>query len=286
MKVLVTGGAGRTGRQLAGLLAAQGHQIRIFDLPFVDYTGLEQYEIVKGDLTDPATADQVVQGVDQVLHLAAILPPASERDRAKTFAVNVDGTRHLCEAAKKHGAEMVFTSSVVVYGDSSGLTPPVRVDYPRRPVDIYGESKVASEGVVLGSGVPVTVLRISGIAVPAFLEPPKPWPFTADQRMEFVSVADVAQAIVGAVNNRGSRGKVLNIAGGPTWQTTGREYVRRYCEAYSAAGLGLDEPSFLDKVHEFDWYDTAEAQALLKYQETSFPRFLEQLQKAVEEALG
>lgn len=286
MKIVVTGGAGRTGRQLALLLAAQGHQIRIFDLPFVEYTGLEQYEIVKGDLTDPATADAVVKGVDQVLHLAALLPPASERNREKTFAVNVDGTRYLCDAARKYDAEMVFTSSVVVYGNTSALTPPVRVDYPRRPLDIYGESKVAAEDAVLASGVPATILRISGIAVPAFLEPPSPWPFTAEQRMEFVAVADVAQAIVGAVNNRAARGKILNIAGGNTWQTTGREYVRQIYKAYGAAGIDLDEPSFLDTVHEFDWYDTTEAQALLGFQQTPFPEFLVQLEKAIAEALG
>ncbi|MCL4535692.1 MAG: NAD(P)-dependent oxidoreductase [Bacteroidetes bacterium] len=286
MKILVTGGAGRTGRQLAGLLAAQGHQIRIFDLPFVDYTGLEQYEVAKGDLTDPATADTAVQGVDQVLHLAAILPPASERDRARTFAINVNATRYLCQAAKEHGAEIVFTSSVEVYGNSADLKPPVRVDYPRRPVNIYGESKVASEDALLASGAPSTILRISGIAVPAFLEPPRPWPFTADQRMEFVAVADVARAIAAAVTNRAARGKILHIAGGPTWQTTGREYVRRVYEAYSKAGLDLDEPGFLDKSETFDWYETAEAQALLGYQQTSFPQFLEQLEKSVEEALG
>jgi len=286
MKILVTGGAGRTGRQLAGMLAAQGHQIRIFDLPVVDYTGLEQFEITKGDLTDQATSGPIVKGVDQVLHLAAILPPASERDRGRTFAINVEATRYLCDACKKYGAEMVFTSSVVVYGNSSGLVPPVRVDYPRQPVDIYGDSKVASENVVLNSGVPATILRISGISVPAFLEPPRPWPFTAAQRMEFVAVADVAQAIAGAVNNRKARGKVLNVAGGATWRTTGREYVRQVYAAYSAAGLDLDEPTFLDEVHEFDWYDTNEAEDLLKFQQTSLPLFLEQLQKAVEEALG
>jgi nucleoside-diphosphate-sugar epimerase len=286
MKILITGGAGRTGRQLAGMLAAQGHQIRLFDLPFVDYTGLEQYEIMKGDLTDPATSGPIVRGVDQVLHLAAILPPASERDRDKTFAINVNATRYLCEACAQYGAEMVFTSSVVVYGNSSGFPPPVRVEYPRIPIDIYGESKVASEDVVMASGVPSTILRISGISVPAFLEPPRPWPFTATQRMEFVAVADVAQAIVGAVNNRAARGKVLNVAGGTTWRTTGQDYVKHVYAAYSAAGLDLDEPTFLEQVHEFDWYETDEAQTLLNYQQTPFPLFLEQLQKAVEEALG
>ncbi len=286
MKILITGGAGRTGRQLAGMLAAEGHQIRIFDLPMVDYTGLEQYEIQKGDLTDPATAGPLVQGVDQVLHLAAVLPPASERDESKTFAINVDATRYLAQAAKVAGAEMVFTSSVEVYGDSTGLTPPARVDNPRRPTNIYGRSKVAGEDAVMGTGVPYTILRISGISVPAFLEPPRPWPFTAEQRMEFVAVADVARAIAAAVTNRGARGKVLHVAGGATWQTTGREYVRKVYEAYSNAGIDLDEPTFLSQSETFDWYETAEAQALLGYQQTSFPLFLEQLQKAIEEALG
>ena len=93
--VLITGGAGSVGRILAARLRQEGRPVRVFDLPMMNYAGLEGVdgiEVIKGDITDADTVRHAVDGVAAVIHLAAILPPASERDRAKTFAANVDGT--------------------------------------------------------------------------------------------------------------------------------------------------------------------------------------------------
>ena len=113
--VLITGGAGSVGRQLAGMLLDQGRSVRIFDLPFMDFAGLEgeeNVEVVKGDITDTAIVSQAVLGVGGVLHLAAILPPNSEKDRNFTFKVNVDGTKNIVEAMRVGApdATIVFTS--------------------------------------------------------------------------------------------------------------------------------------------------------------------------------
>jgi len=98
--VLITGGAGSVGRQLAGMFLEEGKSVKIFDLPFMDFTGLEGeegVEVVKGDITDAASVSSAVAGVAGVLHLAAILPPNSEKDRDFTFKVNVDGTRNIAQ---------------------------------------------------------------------------------------------------------------------------------------------------------------------------------------------
>ena len=81
-----------------------GVAVRIFDLPSMNYAGLEGVdgiEVIKGDITNVDTVRRAVDGVEAVIHLAAILPPASERDRAKTFAVNVDGTTHIVRALEQ-----------------------------------------------------------------------------------------------------------------------------------------------------------------------------------------
>ena len=99
--VLITGGAGSVGRQLAAMLLADGIPVRIFDLPFMDFNGLEgekNVEIVKGDITDSAAVTKAVDGVKGVLHLAAILPPNSEKDRDFTFKVNVEGTNNILKS--------------------------------------------------------------------------------------------------------------------------------------------------------------------------------------------
>jgi UDP-glucose 4-epimerase len=287
-RVLITGGAGSIGSELTRKLVKKGFQVRVFDLPFLDFSALEaleNVELVKGDITDMATVKTAVDGADLVLHLAALLPLASERDREKTFAVNVGGTANLVDAIKAAGggARLVFSSTVATYGNTMDGEPPVGVDHPQNPVDIYGESKIEAERLILEGGIPYTILRISGVVIPALLDPPDPWPFMREQRMEFVARADVVTALLAAVQKEGAAGRILIIAGGASWQMLGYRYVEKVFELLD---VPMEEASFRQTPWWSDWYDTAEAQALLNYQHTSFPEFLEQLDRAILEALG
>jgi nucleoside-diphosphate-sugar epimerase len=286
--ILITGGAGSVGKELTFKLVAQGHRVRVFDLPICDYSELEHQagiEIFKGDIRDPGLVQDAVRGTDIVLHLAAILPPASERDRARTFGVNVEGTQRVVEAIQQTGgtSRLIFASSVATYGDTTASTPPIRVDHPQRPIDIYGESKVAAEQVILQAGIPYTILRISGIVIPALMDPPDPYPFTAQQRIELVCRADVVTALLAAVDNDAAAGKILNIAGGPSWQMYGHEYVEK---VFPILDIPIEDAHYREEPGWSDWYDTAESQTLLAYQNTPFELYLEQLEKAVLEALG
>lgn len=287
-KVLITGGAGSLGLRLSLSLCERGHRVSVFDLPQCDYQwaeGRESVRVIKGDIRDAQAIEEALSGIDTVMHLAALLPPNSERNRERTREINVGGTQVVLEACRrqKEPPHLVFASSVSTYGNTSQEEPPIRVSRPQRPLDIYGESKVAAEGLILPSAMPYTILRISGIAVPAFLDPPEVWPFTAEQRIEFIAVGDLVTCLVSLVGKREAYGKVLNIAGGPSWQVSGKEHVRRYCETME---LPLEEACFSERAGWLDWYDTVESQALLGYQETSLDRFHQLLRAAVEEALA
>jgi len=287
-RILVTGGAGSVGRKLTSALVKQGEQVRVFDLPMCDFSALEALkgvEIVKGDLTDAGMVRAAVRGVDIVLHLAALLPPVSERNREKTFAVNVDGTSNLVEAIKEEDDQVrvIFSSSVATYGNTVAEEPPIQIDHPQSAIDIYGESKIEGARLILASGVPCTILRISGIVIPALLDPPDPWPFTHDQRMEFINRADVVKALVASVQRKEATNKTFNIAGGKSWQMLGHEYVGK---VYQLLDIPIEEASYRDSPGWCDWYATTESQAVLDYQQTSFPRFLELLNQAIVEELG
>lgn len=259
--------------------------VRIFDLPMCDFSGLEGepgIEVVKGDITDAATVAQAVQGIGAVAHLAALLPPISERDRDRTFAINVEGTASILQAMTTGapGAVMVFSSSVSTYGDTRADAPPVQVTHSQTALDIYAESKIASEARIRESGVDAVILRIAGVSVPVLQEPPEVWPFTSGQRLEMVHRDDVVTALFKSLITPEARGKTLNIGGGPTWQIRGQQYVADHFELLGvpvemAEFRGEDEPGWVD------WYDSTEAQALLDYQQNAYEDYLNTLREEV-----
>jgi nucleoside-diphosphate-sugar epimerase len=254
----------------------------------MNYAGLEGVdgiELIKGDITDVGAVRRAVDRVEAVIHLAAILPPASERDRARTFAVNVDGTSQVIRALESLAPEavLVFSSSVSTYGDTTQEPPPVRVSHAQRAIDAYAESKLISEQLLRDSQATWVILRIAGIAVPAFQEPPAVWPFMPEQRVELVHRDDVVTAIHHATTATGARGKIFNIAGGPTWRMTGREYVGRL---YDLMGVPPEEATFRTSPGWVDWYDTWESQRFLCYQNIPYGTFLAQIEAEVARLMG
>ena len=283
--ILITGGAGSVGRLLVERCRADAHLVRVFDLPVCDFTGLEEVpgiEVVKGDITDPDTVAAAVEGASAVLHLAAILPPASEASRERTFAINVEGTTNILNAMQRGAAQavLVFSSSVSTYGDTTAEQPPVGVDHPQTALDIYAASKIAAEQRIREASVDAVILRIAGITVPELQTPPEVWPFTAEQRLEMVHRDDVVSALYQALITPEARGSTFNIAGGATWQTTGRQYV---ADLYELMGVPIEMATFrsADEAGWVDWYDTAASQRILNYQHNPYPAYLDTIRQAI-----
>ena len=283
--VLITGGAGSVGRQLVEMFAEAGREVRIFDLPVMDFSGLEGrdgIEIVRGDITDADGVRNAVEGADSVLHLAAILPPNSERNRDVTFRVNVGGTQNIISAMESVNADarLVFTSSISTYGDTSSEKPPVTTAHSQSAIDIYADSKIEGEKLIRESSLNNTIsLRIAGIAVPAFLEPPEPWPFMEDQRVEMVHRDDVADALFASADAAGDGHRVFNIGGGPTWQLYGRDYVKDF---FDVMGAPVEMAVYRETPGWMDWYDTAESQKALGYQNRSYQHYIGEMQAIIQ----
>ena len=285
--VLVTGGAGSVGKRVVQHLRNENYTVRIFDLPNMDYTGLEGaegIEVLRGDITRLTSVQQAVEGVGAVIHLVALLPPTSERRRELTFAVNVEGTARVAEALKQANpdAPLVFSSSVSTYGDTTGVKLPVTVDHPQQALDIYAESKITAERALRESYPNAVILRISGISVPSIQSPPEVWPFMADQRIEFIQRDDVVTALCAAVGAERAKGHTFNIAGGLTWRTTGQAYVKDY---YDLLGVPIEEARFQEQPGWCDWYDTEESQSVLSYQNISYQAYLGQLRGEIEKMM-
>jgi nucleoside-diphosphate-sugar epimerase len=285
--ILITGGAGSVGRQLASMFLEEGRRVRIFDLPFMDFTGLDEdpnVEVYKGDITDPKSVSKAAEGISGVLHLAAILPPNSEKNKEFTFKVNVDGTNNIVEAIKESSpdATIVFTSSISTYGDTSAEGDPITIEQSQNAIDVYAESKIAGEKLLKESGANFVILRIASIAVPEFLEPPEPWPFTSEQRVEMIHRDDVADAIKNSVDSKEAIGKIFNIAGGDSWRLRGKNYVEDF---FQVMGAPVEMAVYRDSTGWNDWYDTTESQRILSYQNRSYSYYGDQMKEIIRDMM-
>lgn len=116
MKVLLTGGTGFLGKNVARSLAAHGHELRVLARGSSDLSGLpREAEIARGDVTDADSLQRGAQGCAAVCHMAALVKMWVP-DRARFDAVNLGGLRNALEAARSAGARLVYTSSFIAVG--------------------------------------------------------------------------------------------------------------------------------------------------------------------------
>jgi len=149
MRVLVTGAAGYIGSVVTEQLIEQGHEVVALDNLHHGHRAAvhPQATFLQGDLLDADWLKGVVAdaAVDAVVHLAAeALIDISLRDPGLFFRVNVTGGINLLEAMAASGVRrLVFSSTAAVYGEPESV--PLMEDAPHRPVNAYGESKLAFE---------------------------------------------------------------------------------------------------------------------------------------------
>jgi threonine 3-dehydrogenase len=233
---LITGGAGNLATQLSWSLAPSYGRIVLFDVaaaPVGDTSPRAVFE--RGDLLDPKQLDAVFarHRPAAVIHLASLLSGSCEQNRPRGWAVNMDGTFAVFEAALRHGSpKVLFASSVAAFG---GELPPVLADdTPQWPDGLYGVTKMAAErlGVYYQRchgldfrclRLPVTVSRFapagaaSAIASHAFIEAARTGEFTIragpDIPLALIYVRDVLRALVNllAAPTAGLTRRVYNI---------------------------------------------------------------------------
>ncbi len=150
MTYLITGGAGFIGSHLASALLERGETVRILDNFSTGkrenvYIHGDAVELVEGDIRSYHIVREAMEGVDVVLHQAALPSvPRSIRDPLTTNEVNVTGTLNLLQAARDAGVKrMVMASSSSVYGDNPEL--PKHEGMVPNPLSPYAVSKLAGE---------------------------------------------------------------------------------------------------------------------------------------------
>lgn len=154
---LVTGGAGYIGLMAVDELLSVGREVRVLDVLLHGQTDHAQtledrgVELIRGDIRDGDARRRALDGVDSVVHLAAIVgDPACALDPEVSREVNVEGSRALAADARDAGVErLVFASTCSNYGRMSDPTVPVTEEGELAPVSLYAEQKVGIEQALL-----------------------------------------------------------------------------------------------------------------------------------------
>ncbi|KWX66438.1 steroid delta-isomerase [Mycobacterium sp. NAZ190054] len=173
-RVLVTGGSGFVGANLVTELLDRGLEVRAFDRVPSPLPAHPRLEVSTGDITDVGDVAAAVDGIDTVIHTAAIIDlmggaSVTEEYRQRSFAVNVTGTQNLVHAAQQAGVKrFVYTASnSVVMGGRRIAGGDETLPYTERFNDLYTETKVVAEKFVLSqngvSGMLTCSIRPSGI---------------------------------------------------------------------------------------------------------------------------
>ncbi len=166
----VTGATGFTGGALARELRRRGHRVRALVRSAARAKDLDGVELIEGDLTNAADVARAAEGCSRIYHVGALFRTAGHPD-SYYYDVNLGGTEHVIDAARKHGVERtVHCSTIGVHGDVKEI--PARETTPFNPGDVYQRSKLAGEMAAQDAftrpvgGVPGVIFRPAGIYGP------------------------------------------------------------------------------------------------------------------------
>lgn len=162
MKVLITGSTGFLGSWFVRVAVENGHQVVATDVPVANFTENRRLgcEVIPLDLISETTDILFKNGVDAVIHNAGVFNLNASPVLLR--AVNVEGTRKICESALKAGVKkFIMVSTVGVYGRP--VRTPCKEEDPKNPRNAYELTKWEGEMVAMRyyekNGLPVTVIR-------------------------------------------------------------------------------------------------------------------------------
>jgi nucleoside-diphosphate-sugar epimerase len=271
MRVLVTGAAGHFGPPLCRVFLRDGVEVRVL-LHQRKIKGMSTaVETMWGDITQPDSVKRVLEGVDAVVHMAAMVEPMTEQNPELASRINVGGTKTIVDLIKDRGASIpfVYISSASVFGLTPDATECLHPDRnPCNPVSVYARTKLQAENLIRESGIDYVILRLTPVPYEKLsLNDLKYQMFVVplENRVEFCHPDDANLAMVNSVKYFDKvKGKTLVISGGPSQRMRYKDIV-----AASLGTFGLPVPprhKFVQGTFALDWYDTSESQALLNYQ--------------------
>jgi len=167
--ILVTGGAGYVGSALVNDLVKSGYKVRSLDAMFFnpnqeEFFKNDSIEFISGDIRDKQLVEKCLEGIECVIHLAAITGPLCDKSPNATRQINEHATKQFVELCKKNGIKRFFFASTCSnYGSNLSV---VTEETPVNSLSLYSETKVELEKFVKELNSPefaTCILRFSTV---------------------------------------------------------------------------------------------------------------------------
>src|SRR3989338_9189007 len=153
MRILVTGGTGFIGSNIAEALVEKGHEVTVLDNFLLGKMEnvrkiSDKIEVVNGDIRDFELLKNITKGCDVILNQAAASSsPMFKQDLRNAVSVNVDGFVNILNAARANDVKkIVYASTSSIYGNTQ---PPLREDAKVVPVNFYASTKLMNEHLAI-----------------------------------------------------------------------------------------------------------------------------------------
>ncbi len=288
MKILITGAFGNIGKAVMEEARKRAHEVIVFEIDnkktrkAADKYRNKIGKVIFGDVRNFENVQKAVQECDAVIHLAAIIPPTSKRNRELTMDVNYGGTVNLINAIKatKRKIPLIFTSSASVMGPTQLQDKTVNRNDPLVITGNYEESKIKCEEFLKENADNYLVFRLAGVLpnfslmslMSAFPLLEEIFDMHQDMRLEMIMAEDVATALVAGAEKLKAGATPKNqayiLGGGERngWQLRGGEFLARL---FGSLSLPVpDQKYFTSDINTYhlDWYNTTEAQQEFSFQ--------------------
>jgi nucleoside-diphosphate-sugar epimerase len=277
--VLVTGGAGFIGSNIAEALLLHGYRVVVLDdlstgrvENILEMQGNENLKFIHGSILDSGLLRSIIktEKITCISHHAAISSvQKSIADPVKTIETNVTGTANVFHLAAEYGCKrVIFASSSSVYGDTSEL--PKRESMEHNPKSPYAMSKAAQEmlGNVFSKLYPIEIIGLRyfnvygrrqdpasdyAAVIPKFIIKAlhdEPIPIEGDgcQIMDFIYIDDVVSTNLKALFGKNMTGTVFNIAYGE--QTHILDLARMILDITGSDSEVIFKPEWIDNVQD------------------------------------
>jgi nucleoside-diphosphate-sugar epimerase len=287
----ITGASGLVGKQVVATALVNGHRVRLFDLYSQKRKSLlnrltkkyrDKSEIFYGDITDSKAVEKFCRGLDTVIHLAAMIPPGSEKLPELARKINVGGTENIVNAIRKLGekTKLIFTSSIAVYGDRRN-SPEIKVNDELKPgnSDLYSQHKITAENIIKDKLRKWCILRLTYVVSPEKLKTdPLMFAMPLETNIEVCHADDVATALIHAAERQNVIRKIFNIAGGKFCRTTYAEYLKRMFSCFGLDIKKLPQKAFSHKDFHCGFMNTRESQEILSFQNVNIEEYYTQVE--------